>query len=296
MQKSTANIGGVLSIVLTSESGPGIVIINDAKRTSLPGTLEKGACFSVYPFGQECGVMISHTRYNRGSVRQLGAAEFDAAADSESDDQILMRASQYFLAQAETACAEFDPSIGDDADPSRLAGPDKERICERLEASREFNRIVGVKLHQKMTSADLKNEQRALANMQRKEQASMTQRQSREKKLVKFIARFRRIPGGPSYIHYLDLQIRGSGDVFAEMTDDSIFHRSAPRHLLEVRRWLGDTPEVASALRWILRGLSPNMAIRKVIADMQERDLAVGALPPAPRVAYTFRLLGARYQ
>lgn len=264
MQKSFAKINGVSSTILTTPSGPGVVIITDAKRTGPPDTIEKGAHFSVYPFGRECGVLISHAPFNRRAVQHVGMPTLDAETDDRSDDQILMQAAQHYLAEAEVACSEFDPRLDETADLPLTTSIDKNRIAERLAAAQEFNRMVGVKLHHKMTTAEAKHKRKVLANIKRKADISTRQRYSREKKLVKAIAQFRRIPGGPSYLHYLELKVRGTGDVFSQMDDESILHRSGPKHVLEVRRWLGDTSEIAAALRWILRGLSPNMAIRKV--------------------------------
>jgi len=289
MQKSFEKINGVLSTILTPPSGPGIVIITDAKRTGPPDTIEKGVHFSVYPFGRECGVLISHAPFNRRAVQHVGMPTLDAESDGRSDDQILMQAAQHYLAEAEVACAEFDPRLDETADLPLTTSIDKDRIAERLAAAQEFNRMVGVKLHHKMTTAEAKHKQKVLANINRKAEISTRQRRSREKKLVKAIAQFRRIPGGPSYLHYLRLRVRGEGDIFSQMSDESIVIRSGHKHVMEVRRWLGDPSEIATALRWILRGLSSDMAIRKVIADVQERDLAYGAPSPALRTSYTYR-------
>jgi hypothetical protein len=289
MLKSLVNINGVPSLVLTCSSGRGVVVITDTKRTGVPETIEKGALFTVYPYGQECGVMISHTALNRKAVQYASAPALEGGMENTSDEQLLMRAAQNCLAKAQVTCAEFDPWLADASD-ARLPNPvEEDGGAARLATAREFNRIAGEKLHRKLTTAEAKHKQRALVNAQRKAQISAMQRRNREKKLVLAIAQFRRIPGGPSYFHYLQLQVRGAGDVFSQMDDESVVHRSGPKHVIEVRRWLSDAPEIAAAHRWILRGLSPNMAIRKVIADTQERDLAHSALPPTPATSYTYR-------
>lgn len=290
MQKSLAKIDEVASLILTPSSGRGVVIINDRKRTGVPETVEKGAHFTVYPFGQECGVMICHTPVNRKALQYAGAPTFDAESEDASDELLLMRAARNYLEKAHIACAEFDPWLQDGA-PSRLKKCiEEDGGAARLAAARELNRVAGAKLHLKLTTAEARHKQKALANAERKIQVSAMQRRNREKKLVAAISQFKRIPGGPSYHHYLELQVRGTGDVFSQMDDKSILLRSGPKHVIEVRRWLSEASEIASALRWILRGLPPNMAIRQIIADTQERDLADDSVPPPiPSPCYKYR-------
>lgn len=289
MQKHIADINGVPSLILKSPYGPGVVVITDSKRVGVPETIEKGAYFSVYPFGRECGVVISHAPFNRRAVQHVGVPIPNATTVDQSDDELLMRAAQHYLAEAEIACAEFDPRLDDAANSRQPIGIDNARSAERLAAAQEFNRMVGVRLHHRMTSAEAKHKQKVLANIKRKAAITEKNRRSREKKLVKAITQFRKIPGGPSYLHYLKLQVRGEGDIFSMMDDENITQRSGPKHVIEVRRWLGDAVEIAAALRWILRGLSPNMAIRKVIVDKQEQDLAGCALQSVPAKIYTYR-------
>jgi len=290
MQKSLANINDVPSLILTSSSGRGVVVVNDKMRSGVPETVEKGVHFAVYPFGLECGVMICHTPVNRKALQYAGTPTLDVKEADASDEQLLMRAAQRYLEKAHIACAEFDPWLEDSARSRLQNHVEEDGGAARLAAARELDRIASEKLHLRLTTAKAKHKQKAMANAQRKIQVSAMQRRNREKKLVNAISQFRRIPGGPSYHHYLELQVRGAGDVFSQMDNKSILLRSGLKHVIEVRRWLNDASGISSALRWILRGLSPNMAIRKVIADTQERDLVDSAVPPAmPSPCYKYR-------
>jgi len=275
MQKSLANVvlNGIPSLVLTSSTDTGVVVITDKKRTGAPESIEKGALFTVYPFGKECGVMISHAAINRKAVQCAGAPTLEAQTECLADEEFLLRAAQHYLVQARVTCAEFDPDLTEGGGAQQLNG-DGDDGAARLAGAREFNRIAGERLYQEMISAETRHKERVSATARRKTTTATSQRLNRERKLARAIAGFRRMPGGPSYHNYLRLQVRGTGDMFAMMDDATILRRSGPLHVLEVRRWLTEPSSITEALRWILRGLSPNMAIRKVIADIQERTLA----------------------
>ena len=291
MQKTFESINGIPSIVLTPSSGRGAVIITDAKRTGVPETIEKGAHFAVHPFGRECGVIISHTPFNRKAVRHAGVQPSDPAIEGETDtdDELLIRAAQHYLEAAQISCAEFDPWILDAENPAWSSCLENDGGIARLAAAQEVNRAYGERLYHTLLSNEAKQRQRAQVNAKRRGKITALERQRREKKLVDAIAKFRKIRGGPSYHHYLQLQVRGAGDVFSQMDGEHIARRSRPEHAIEVRRWLSDASEIAAALRWILRGLSPNMAIWKVVADAQERDLAGEPLTPAQLAPFTYR-------
>lgn len=111
-------------------------------------------------------------------------------------------------------------------------------------------------------------------------------RQKGEKKLIKNIIRFKAIGKDPLYQQYLWLRVLRQ-DVYSSMDSLAILRRSAPENVIKVRRWLSDRNQIAEALRWILRGLPVDMAIRKMIADTQERTLAEANVrtlhPLAPR-------------
>lgn len=109
-------------------------------------------------------------------------------------------------------------------------------------------------------------------------------RQKSEMKLIKNIARFKAIGKDPPYQHYLWLRVVRE-DVYAKMDDFEVRRRSKPAFVIEVRRWLTDPSDIANALRWILRGLSARMAIRKAIADAQERSLAAADAGPLQPIA-----------
>lgn len=288
MQKSQSNVSGVPSLILKHESGRGVVVITDKKRTGLPEAIENGAHFAVFPFGQECGVMISQTAVNRQEVLFAGGHAPGTESAGHSDEELLMRAAWHYLERAVVTCAELDPCLVDTNGSPLLERDEQGDGAARLAAAREFSRIAGEALYRRLANAKSKHENRIVANARRKSLLATLERQNREKKLVKEIARFRRVPGGPSYLHYLQLRVRGAGDVFSQMDDATILQRSGTKHILEVRRWLSDRAEITAALRWILRGLSPNMAIRKVIADSQERNLASGALTATHVTTYKY--------
>jgi hypothetical protein len=112
-----------------------------------------------------------------------------------------------------------------------------------------FIRIAGERLYRERISAKARHNERVSATARRNATMATSQRRNRERKLARAIARFRRMPGGPSYHNYLCLQVRGTGDMFAMMDDAIILRRSGPLHVLEVRRWLTEPSSITEALR-----------------------------------------------
>lgn len=292
MNRTNSSHNGVPALIITFPQRRGLVVVMNIERTDYPTLLEAGIHISVFPFGVGCGVAVTHSIHSRNSaVKAYDQVAPAAGAAATNDEALVDQLASALLAKAELSCADFDPELSDET----LAGAgtlDSDRDM-RLTAARDHNREVGEKLYLRVLANQEKQQRKRDAKATRIRLEKEIRRQRREGRLVKQIARFKSMGGNLRYRHMLWLQVRGD-DVYASLDAESIGRRSAHESIIEVRRWLTEVNDRAEALRWILRGLSVNLAIRKVIADSQERELR-GTFPlsvpagQAATLAYSYK-------
>lgn len=291
MTRADAPYNGVPALTITFPDRRGIVVVLNMDRNGYPGPLDSGTHFCVYPFGLECGVAITHSFRTRVAItKACGQGAADPGAAELSDDDLVDLASREFLLAAERNCSDFDPML---TDGSLLGNGEHALDVTAMHAgAHEHNHEIGTKIYDRFIASVEKQQRKRNAKAAKARQQIENNRQRREIRLVKHIARFRSLASNLNYRHFLWLRVKGA-DVYATMDAETIGRRSAHQNIIEVRRWLTHPEDRTEALRWVLRGLSVNLAIRKVIADSQERTLresgAEPAYPSCPTKTYSYR-------
>jgi hypothetical protein len=295
--------------------GHAVVVITIRTRLGFPASIENGIHIQVFPFGVDCGVTISHVLSSKAAILDSCIAMHGEPVDSAAEATVILdQVARGYLKAADVQCADFNPET-DELESTRRhfepsgAMPDVAVSEAMLEsAMAEFERLLPWQDRAMAPATDTeaaasliesgrkemydawvakqarhaRKKQKAKEKYDRKRDEHL--RQKSEMKLIKNIARFKAVGKDPRYQHYLWLRVVRE-DVYTNMDELEVRRRSKPAFVIEVRRWLTDPSDIANALRWILRGLSARMAIRKAIADAQERSLAAADAGPLQPIA-----------
>jgi hypothetical protein len=295
--------------------GRGVVVITIRTGLGFPASSENGIHIQVFPFGVDCGVTISHVLSSKAAILDSCIAMHGEPVDPAAEATVILdQVARGYLKAAEVRCADFNPEA-DELESTRRhfepsgAMPDvavseamlesamveferllpwQDRVSDPATATASSESLIEPGRNE-MYDAWMAKQARQARKMQKAKEKHDRKRgehlrQKGEMKLIKNIARFKAVGKDPHYRHYLWLRVVRE-DVYANMDDLAVLRRSKPAFVIEVRRWLSDPNDIANALRWILRGLSARMAIRKAIADAQERSLAAADAGPLQPIA-----------
>lgn len=304
-----------LSQSLKLTFGRGMVVITPRTGIGFPASIEEGIHIQVFPFGVDCGVMISHVLPSKAAILDSCIAMLGEPVDPAAEAAIILnQVARGYLEAAKVECAAFDPDADElgstrqhfessatmhdvavsqavmesaMAEFERLL-PWQDRATAPATATAAAASLIEPGSNEMYDAWVAKQARQARKKQKAKEKYDRKRgehlRQKSEMKLIKNIARFKAVGKDPHYRHYLWLRVVRE-DVYANMDDLEVRRRSKPAFVIEVRRWLTDPSDIANALRWILRGLSARMAIRKAIADAQERSLAAADAGPLQPIA-----------